>query len=81
MPDEPKITRETIAGQLATWEEAEPGFALLYVNSSSAGEVYPMGEGYRWHCKLSDWRQLEPTFALAKAALLVSVTREMLRRG
>jgi len=56
-------------------EEYEDTFWLLYEEDAEGrpclvGELYPRGPGFRWHHKLTDWRQMEETEEAAIAALL-----------
>jgi hypothetical protein len=66
-----------------TWEDLTEshgeGFWFLRRGYDLVGEVYPCGDGFRWHCKLSDWRKLEDTPEAAKASLLASVKKEIAR--
>ncbi len=63
------------------WEEDEDGFCLLYVGDRLVGETYPRGDGFRWHCKLTDIRRMETTLEAAKAAVLASVEGELRDAG
>lgn len=71
---EPSLTWED------TSEEGAPGqFWELRRGDCLVGEVYPRGDHFRWHCKLSDWRQMEDTAEAAKTNLLASVKKEIAR--
>ncbi len=59
------------------WEEVEEDFwFLLDIDNKLIGEVYPRGDGFRWHEKRSDWRQWEETLDIAKANLLEKAIKE-----
>jgi len=59
------------------WEEIEEGYwHLLDIDDKLIGEIYPRGNGFRWHEKKSDWRQWEETPALAKNNLLERAIKE-----
>lgn len=63
-----------------TWEERDEDlWSLLDADGRLVGEIYPRGDGYRWHCKVSDWRQMEPTLNQAKVNLLAQAMKEAAR--
>jgi hypothetical protein len=73
----PRATEATAESFGLRWErpdEDEQQFHL-YQGDRFIGEAYEVdarsdGSTGKWHCKLSDWRDLEPTIEDARRALL-----------
>jgi len=53
------------------WEpdsENGSGFWGLYDDDNFVGEIYPLGDRYRWRDEVSNSRHLEPSLAAAQSA-------------
>lgn len=57
------------------WDDVDGDgtFLILRRGDQLVGEVYPRGEEYRWHCKVSDRRQMETDAETARANLTTCV--------
>lgn len=71
----PKIPRfETLR-----WEMEDEDFWLLRHGDALVGEVYEVRPGdWKWHCKASDWRDVQPTAEEAKLSCVVSYVKELM---
>jgi hypothetical protein len=61
------LTDLATAHQGVRWDDMGDGNHWLYHQGTMVGEVYPRSEGWRWHCKTSDWREICDNLDLAKA--------------
>ena len=63
------------------WEDhSEPGFAYWHLRDAEGdliAEAYQRGDGIRWHCKTSDWREMVDDMETAKLRAVVSHVRHL----
>ena len=54
-------------------EDEAGSVCMLKLGRQMIGEAFAWGANFRWKCKTTDWRGLQPTMDEAKAELLAHV--------